>query len=58
MITETLGRYSMEWNSGQIGEVNFLGGNLGVSHDRSRKNALNWRNGNRSRWIQPVLAAH
>ena len=58
MITETLGRYSMELSSGQIGEVNFLGGNLGVPHDRSGKKALNWRNGNKSRWIQLILAAH
>jgi len=58
MITETLGRYSMELSSGQIGEVNFLGGNLGVSRDRSGKKALNWRNGNKSRWIQLILAAH
>ena len=59
MVTKTLGRYSMEPSSGQTGEVIFLGGNFGVSHDRSGKRALNWRNSNRSqrrRWHPtPVL---
>ena len=26
--------------------------------DRAGKKALNWRNGNKSRWIQLILAAH